>query len=119
MAYEIYYFLDHRNENPVKKFIYSLPFKEQAKIYSYLRALSIEGPNLKRPMADYLGYDIYELRPWRNRIFYYFHLKEKIILLHAIRKRTRKITRGDLRLCHRRKIIIEGFQKLERSEIWK
>lgn len=117
MAFGIYNFLDHRGRKPVKEFIESLPIKEQAKVYAYLKELSHEGPNLKRPMADYVGHGIYELRPKNNRIFYFFFLKNNVVLLHAIKKNTNKISKGDLVICYRRKVIVGMFQKLERVEI--
>ena len=117
MAYEVYYFLDHRDRNPVKEFIVKLPKSERAKYFAYLAALSYEGPNLKRPMADYLGSGIYELRPKSNRIFYFFFLKDRIVFLHAIKKKTDRIPRGDLAICYKRKVIVEMFQKLEKAEL--
>ncbi|MFA5336203.1 MAG: type II toxin-antitoxin system RelE/ParE family toxin [Candidatus Omnitrophota bacterium] len=117
MAFEVYYFLDHRERNPVKEFVISLPRNERTKYFAYLAALSHEGPNLKRPMADYLGSGIYELRPKSNRIFYFFFLKDKIVILHAIKKKTDKIPKEDLAICQRRKVIVEVYQKLEKARI--
>ncbi|MFA6355557.1 MAG: type II toxin-antitoxin system RelE/ParE family toxin [Candidatus Omnitrophota bacterium] len=117
MAYEVYYFLDHRERNPVKEFVISLSKNERTKYFAHLAALLHEGPNLKRPMADYLGNGIYELRPKRNRIFYFFFLKDKVVLLHAIKKKTDKIPKGDLAICQRRKVIVEVYQKLEKAEL--
>lgn len=117
MTYEVYYFIDHRNRNPVKEFVISLPKNERTKYFACLKTLSSEGPSLKRPVADYLGSDIYELRPKSNRIFYFFFLKDKVVLLHAIKKRTDKIPKGDLLICQRGKAIVEAYQKIEKTEI--
>ncbi len=117
MAYEVYYFIDHRNGNPVKEYVHSLSNDEQAKFYAYLGELSKQGPNLKRPMADYLGHSIYELRLKRNRIFYFFYLKGNIVLLHAIKKKTDKIPFKDLIICYKRKVIVELLQRLEKIEM--
>ena len=103
----IYYFIDDRGTNPVREFVVGLPKNERTKILAYLKELKAQGYNLRRPMADYLGYGIYELRPKDNRIFYFFYMKSNAVLLHAIRKRTDKIPPGDLQLCLKRKSIVE------------
>jgi len=113
----IYYFVDDDGNIPVKEFIRSLTLKEQAKIYAYIRELKKEGNNLRRPMADYLVKSIYELRSKRNRIFYFFYLKNNAVLVHAIKKKTDIIHVNDLKLYLRRKSQIEAgcdyIQKLE------
>ena len=103
----VYYFVDEKGVNPVKEFIHSLPPKEQTKVYAYINELKIKGWNLRRPMADYLSEDIYELRPRYNRIFYFFYLGNRAILVHAIKKRSKEIPSGDLQLCIKRKMAIE------------
>ncbi|HLF18195.1 MAG TPA: type II toxin-antitoxin system RelE/ParE family toxin [Candidatus Omnitrophota bacterium] len=84
-----------------------LSLKEQFKIVAYFNELRIQGHNLRRPMADYIGDGIYELRPRHNRIFYFFFLRDNVILLHAIRKKTDSIPQGDLDLCLKRKQLVE------------
>lgn len=116
MLKSIFYFVDDKGNNPVKEFIAKLTIKERAKIFAYLIELKDQGHNLRRPMADYLGNGIYELRPKNNRIFYFFFLKEGAVLVHAIRKKTNAIPAGDLELCIKRKRIIEGNKKTENIE---
>jgi len=103
MIEAIYFFIDERGENPVKQFIENLPLKEQAKILAYLDELKTQGRHMRRPMADYLGKGIYELRPRDNRIFYFFYSRKNVVLLHAIRKKTDNIPPGDMDLCVKRK----------------
>ena len=114
----IYYFMDKDGGKPVKAFIHSLTWKEQAKVYAYITELKIHGNNLRRPMADYIGDGIYELRPKDNRIFYFFYLRNKAVLVHAIRKYVNKIPLGDLNVCSKRKREVEidgdNIEKLER-----
>ena len=83
----IYFFVNEKGDSPVREFIESLPDKEQAKIAAYVSELKIQGHNLRRPLADYLGNGIYELRPKDNRVFYFFFLKDNAVLVHAIRKK--------------------------------
>ena len=102
------YYMDDRRNKPIVEFIESLSFNEQTKVLAYIRELRKQGSNLRRPMAAYLGNDIYELRPKDNRIFYFFYLKDNVVLVHAIKKKTKKIPINDLNLCLRRKQEIES-----------
>jgi len=69
-------------------------------------------------MADYLKKGIYELRPKDNRIFYFFYLRNNAVLIHAIKKKTKKIPERDLKLCVKRKIRTERQgEHIERIEL--
>lgn len=116
MLKSIYFFIDKSGDNPVKEFIDKLSLKEQAKIKAYLDELKNQGHNLRRPMADYLGDGIYELRPRDNRFFYFFYLRENVVLLHAIRKKTNKIPVADMELCIKRKKEIENLGNVEKLD---
>ena len=72
MLTNIYYFVDERGGKPVEEFIRSLSLNERAKVFAYITELKNQGHNLRRPLADYIGNGIYELRPKNNRIFYFF-----------------------------------------------
>jgi phage-related protein len=117
MLRSVCFFIDERGNNPVREFIENLPVKERAKVAAYLEELKIQGHNLRRPIADYLGEGIYELRPRDNRIFYFFFLRENAVLVHAMRKKTDKIPEGDLELCRKRKQQVEARENIERFEI--
>lgn len=115
MLKNIYFYVDERGHIPVKEFIESLPLRDQAKVLAYLDELKKHGHNLRRPMADYLGEGIYEIRPKDNRIFYFFYLKDNAVLLHSLRKKTDKILSADLNLCLKRRKQVEtgaGLEKL-------
>ena len=106
----IYYFTDNRGVSPVKEFIDHLPIDEQAKVFAYIDELRKQGHNLRRPLADYVIDGIYELRPKSNRLFYFFFLKETVVIVHAIKKKTFKIPQNDIELCLKRKKHIEKYQ---------
>jgi phage-related protein len=112
----IYFYVDDRGHKPVREFIEALSLRDQAKVLAYVDELKKQGHNLRRPMADYLGDRIYELRPSDNRIFYFFFLKNHAVLLHALRKRTDKIPHGDLELCLKRIKQIESGADIERLD---
>jgi len=113
MLKNVSYFIDERRDNPVKRFINSLPMKEQAKIFAYIAELRNQGHNLRRPLSGYLGDGIHELRPKNNRIFYFFFLRDNAVLLHAIKKKTTEIPKEDLKLCLKRKSQIEQYRRIE------
>jgi phage-related protein len=105
---DVCYFIDKDGSKPVKEFIHSLTQKEQTKAYAYIRELKNQGNNLRRPMADYLEAGIYELRPKDNRIFYFFYLRDRAVLVHAIKKHVKKVPENVLRLCKKRRIETEA-----------
>jgi len=114
----IYYFVDKDCTKPVKEFIESLTTKEQAKVHAYITELKKQGNNLRRPMADYLEDGIYELRPKNNRIFYFFYLRDRAVLVHAIKKHIKQIPASDLKICLKRKIETEACgTNIERLEL--
>lgn len=113
----IYYFVDEKGHKPVEEFIRTLPKKERAKIFAYIIELKNQGYNLRRPIADYVGSGIYELRPKNDRIFYFFFLKDNAVLVHAIKKKTDKIPKGDLSLCFKRKCQVEELNRIEKFEL--
>lgn len=115
----VYYYVDARGKKPIIEFIESLNFNDQTKTLGYIQELRKQGNSLRRPMADYLGNGIYELRPKDNRIFYFFYVKDNVVLIHAIKKKTKKIPPGDLALCMRRKQEIESEygRRLEKLEL--
>jgi len=103
----IYYYVDPNGRKPVKEFISSLSIQDRAKVFAYFDELKVQGHNMRRPMADYLRDGIYELRPKHNRIFYFFYMKDKVVLVHAIKKFMLKIPDHDLTLCIKRKKTLE------------
>jgi len=114
----VYYFVGEDGCKPVKEFIDSLTDKEQAKAYAYIAELKNRGNNLRRPMADYLRDGIYELRPSDNRIFYFFYLRDRAVLVHAIKKHVKRIPEYDLKICIKRKMNVESCgTNIERIEL--
>ncbi len=114
----VYFFVDKDGNRPVKEFIHSLTQKEQAKVYAYIAELKKQGNNLRRPMADYLEDGIYELRPKDNRFFYFFYLRDRAVLVHAIKKHVKKVPENNLRLCIKRKVETEACgTNIERLEL--
>jgi phage-related protein len=112
MLANIWSFVDERGRNPVREYLLGLPLKERAKVHAYIEELRRQGYNLRRPVADYIGHGIYELRPGANRVFYFFFLRDNAVLVHAIRKKTDKLSQRDIELCVKRKLRIEEDERL-------
>lgn len=115
MLANIWSFVDERGCSPVREYLSGLPLKERAKVHAYIDELRRQGHNLRRPMADYIGHGIYELRPGANRVFYFFFMRDGAVLLHALRKKTNKLPKGDIELCLKRKQRIEEGERLGKA----
>jgi phage-related protein len=90
----------------VIKFIKNLDAKVQAEIQRMLDLLEEKGFDLRMPYSKKILKDLYELRITgiqNIRIFFTFHNNE-IFLLHAITKKTKKLSRKDIaKAINRRK----------------
>ncbi len=95
----ILYYVDAQGRNPVSREIEKLAPKDRAKIAAYLVLLRREGEELRRPVADYLGNKLYELRPGPHRILYFFFLRDKAVLLHLFRKRSDRLPDWERRVA--------------------
>ncbi len=86
----IVFFQDDNNEVPVLNWILNLNPKVQTKCLARIQRLQQRGHKLRRPEADYLRDDIYELRVSHlrvnYRILYFFHKRTAAILAHGIVK---------------------------------
>lgn len=93
--YEVIFYQTSKGNYPVLEFLEILDKKSRAKVYQYLKLLEKEGPNLLRPYADHVRGKVRELRvkfsTTNIRIFYFFFLKDKIVLLHAFKKKTQQL----------------------------
>lgn len=102
MAKRVVYYVDDRAGNPVWDFIRSLPTDERDKCFEYIACLEKMGEQVRRPVGDYLGDKLYELRPKQTRILYFFMLKDHAVLVHAFRKKTNEIPKKEMETALRR-----------------
>ena len=90
MAFKLVIYCEEDGHSPLIEFLDSIPRKAISKCYVKLERLKTLGHELRRPEADYLRDDIYELRIRLNginyRLLYFFQNKEAIILSHGITK---------------------------------
>ena len=106
--YEIIFYQTPRGNYPVRDFIKTLDGKSRAKVYRVLGLLEKEGPDLPRPYADHVKGKIREVRvrfsSTNVRIFYFFFLRNKIVLLHAFKKKTQGIPAREIGQAERNMI---------------
>lgn len=117
MLKHVYYFIEKDGRCPVEEFMGELTEKEREKVVAYIKILKEFGHNIRRPIADYLGQGIYELRPQAHRVFYFYFMKDSVVLLHMLRKRTDKIPLNDLNLCIKRRNEVEELRNIKESDI--
>ena len=104
--FEIIFYKDEKGYSPVHEHLNLLPKKQQEKAVAYMDRLAQVGFGLRRPTADSLGgrLGLYELRPDRNRILYFFHRRTQAILLHAFLKRTDDIPQREIEIALKRRM---------------
>lgn len=110
----VVYYVDARGRNPVLEAIQPLTLHEQQKIFAYISLLEERGETLRRPMADYLGNKLYELRPKAHRVLYFFLLKEYAVVVHLFRKRTDRVPEAEKQIAlHRMRDFVQRYGKGE------
>lgn len=102
MRKKVIFYVDAKGEKPVLAFISSLAKDEHDKCDEYIMHLQETGESIRRPIGDYLGNKLYELRPKQTRIIYFFMLKNYAVLVHAFRKKTDAIPERELRIAIKR-----------------
>ena len=95
--YKIVYYKDAKGREPVKDFLDELEKRKDKdskinfnKSRSLIRKLALEGLNLGMPYIRRIRGDLWELRPMRNRIFFFGFNNDCFVLLHQYYKRTKK-----------------------------
>jgi len=112
---KVIYYIDQRGSNPVWSFICSLPIDERDKCFEYITYLEEKGEEVKRPIGDYIGRKLYELRPKQTRILYFFMFKNFAVLVHAFRKKSNKIPEQEIKLAQKR--MEEFLLRVEKNQI--
>jgi phage-related protein len=111
---QVVFYQDHKGV-PVLDWLRELRKKDRkayAKCVARIHLLEQWGHDLRRPLADYLEEDIYELRIRKGqmhyRILYFFHGQQAAVLAHVLIKEDR-VPRIDLeRAVERRKIFLKN-----------
>lgn len=111
MEKKVIYYENRKSEKPVKEFINKIDDKTKAKVLARIKFLGEHWDEIGRPLADYIGDKLYELRIQfsqnKVRIIYAFMFKNYIVLLHGIMKTTAKIPKNDKLKAKKRMIDFE------------
>lgn len=97
--YELIFYEDKNGKSPVRDYLDDLKKKSEKskdarinreKILSYMAALMEYGTRIGEPFVKHIDGQLWELRPLRNRIFFFYWKDDKFVLVHHCIKRTRK-----------------------------
>ena len=97
--FEIYFYKDKNGNSEIIDYLDELKFKSQTdkdakinreKILTYLKALSEYGTRIGKPFVKHIDGSIWELRPLKNRIFFFYWKDNNFVLLHHYIKKSQK-----------------------------
>ena len=113
---KVVYYRNTSGREPVRDFVMEQGKKERSKIIRNIDYLEDQGYMLHRTHAAKITADLHELRVEAGRdnfrIFYYFQVKDYIVLLHAIKKKTQKLNVNDIKTAENRMLdFIERINK--------
>lgn len=101
--YKVYFYKDKRGKEPVLEYIKELAKKNDKdsriklnKIQDYIEILAQHGTKAGEPFIKYLGDDIWELRPLRDRILFVVFINNSYVLLHQFMKSTQKTPKKEI-----------------------
>lgn len=102
MPWTLQQYEDNRGLLPVNEFIDSLTETDRAIVKAKLTFLLERGNQLREPFTKSLGNGLMELRAQSYRIFFCFRPGNRIVLLHALRKKSQATSKPDLALAWKR-----------------
>jgi len=111
----VVYYVDEKGRSPVLEDIRALTPKEQQKFFAYISLLEEQGEELRRPIADYVGDKLYELRPKAHRVLYFFLLRDHAVIVHVFRKRTDRLPEAEKRIALNR--MVDFLQRYGQGEV--
>ena len=97
--YTIAFYHDRSGRSEILEYLDALQVKAEtsksdrinrAKILTYISALAAYGTRLGQPTVKHIEGGIWELRPLRNRIFFFYWKDNTFVLLHHFVKKTQK-----------------------------
>ena len=107
----VFFFQEDEHRVPLIEWLDDIPAKAQNKCQARLQRLEELGHELRRPEADYLRDDIYELRASYQgvnyRMLYFFHGRAAVVVSHGIVKE-RALPPREIDLAVKRKKTFES-----------
>ncbi|MEW6609527.1 MAG: type II toxin-antitoxin system RelE/ParE family toxin [bacterium] len=106
--FKINFYRDAQGKQPIKEYLVDLAGKSDKdsriklnKIDYYLQALSKYGTRLGEPFIKHIDGEIWELRPLRDRFFFFCWKGESFVLLHHFVKKTQKTPKKEIEQAKR------------------
>lgn len=62
----------------------------------YIELLKNQGTHLPSNIAKHIIYDVWELKPGKNRVLYFYFKDNMFVLLHMFRKKTQKTPKSEI-----------------------
>lgn len=106
--FEVEFYQKENGEEPIKEFIKEVKNKAETskiervridKILTYIRVLERMGTRAGLPYVKHIEGDIWELRPLKDRIFFFFHKDNTYVLLHHFLKKTQKTPKREIKIA--------------------
>jgi len=103
--YEVEFYRDKNGKSEIIEYIDELEAKgvtskteriNKDKILAYIIALKQYGTRIGQPVVKHIDGNIWELRPIKNRIFFFYWKDNKFILLHHFIKKTNKTPQREI-----------------------
>lgn len=97
--FEIIFYRDKNGNSDIVNYLDSLQEKakidknarvNREKILTYLSALSKYGTRIGKNFVKHIDGNLWELRPLKNRIFFFYWKDNKFVLVHYFVKKTQK-----------------------------
>ena len=106
--YHVYFYRDKSGREPVKEYLMNLSLKKDkdsrikaGKINDYIEILSRKGTLAGEPFVKHIEGEIWELGPFRDRIFFVAWYNEGFVLLHSFMKETKKTPAREIQRAKR------------------
>jgi phage-related protein len=110
LKFDVKFYIDKDGQEPIKDFINKLREKGETskadkvrakKILTYIHTLRRTGTRAGLPYMKHIDGDIWELRPFSDRIFLFFYKDNIFILVHHFLKKTRKTPKSEIEQAKR------------------
>ena len=111
--YNVEFYRNARGDEPVRQYLAELADKASTskdsriklnKIVAYIDFLAEHGTRIGEPVTKHLEDEIWELRPFRDRILYFFWKNDTFVLLHHFVKKTQKTPEREIEQAKRNMI---------------
>ena len=106
--YEVRFYRDKNDKSEIIEYLDDLKKKgatskneriNRDKILAYIGALEKYGTRIGEPVVKHIEGDIWELRPFDNRIFFFYWKNNKYVLLHHFIKKTNKTPPREIKIA--------------------